>query len=1323
MTTTTRFHPQRAGILNLWHFRDVELPFDDGRLVLRGANGAGKTKALELLFPLVLDGSLDPRRLDPFSSDGRRMRDNVLAAADAGGHRAAIGYAWLTFARTSEAGAEERVTVGVGVSGSHERDRVDSWTFVTDRTPGADFALLDDEDRPLSRTALKQALGADHVFDTVEAHRRAVDARLFGLGEDRFHRMIELVLQLRKPKLAALLDPERISHLLSLSLRPIDGEALDDVARGLAELERIADEIAGMERAVRSLEALHRDHATYLRAHARARLDARTKAGEDVRARDEELAQNAQAHAGAQQRAVDAEQAEVAWRVEATSAEGEIQGLEQSDAYRAGGTLHDRERVVEGLARSANGAVAAEQAAEQRALRAHEALAAVEEEHDQLAREIRSGAERLARAAPEAVGALACDLDSDANMVRVAVGAAVAMRRAGLRAVGEAVATWETARVRADEAGRLAEQALDRENEARREHRASMTLVEDARTALAAAARGWAAAHAPVSAEDLDAVLVRVVDGDRGEVAGLPELVRTRWEPRKLGLVADEQRAMTSVTDARAHLGDLRAQRERIAAAQEESPPDSPWRTASREGRAGAPLWRLVDFAPHLDPAERAGLEGALLAAGLLDAWVDPPGVSRPFVVDDAFLVPSDAQAGATLADVLVPEAAGDAMRAHVLGVLRCVAVGGLDQVTVGVDPSGRFRVGPLVGGLRCERARYVGATAREAERARRLFEMDALIADAEAEQAARAEALRAVQADRAALDLAMRALPDHRPVVAALEREDRCVHALELASEARQRADAGRAARVRERDDADATRRRTAAEQGLPPDRKGLDAASGALTGFTRDADMHVGKLEQRPRLAQRRADAARACEQAEGEHTVAKDEREVVKERLARESAELGAIKASIGAAYDEVLEHINAARARAADARGREREQRAAAARAREAASGLAGARPQIEARRDDAAGAFTRAGAAVDAMLVPAFALVLDLGDARTVERLDAACADVSASEQQMKRVETVLQSRFEVLQKDAGSRLRVIATSQHGLQLFEVDDEGREPSAAYARRLAARLDEHRVLLADRERAVFEDHLLGTLCTALYQRLRAARGFAREADRELRRRPLASGVHFGMAWKPRQDVAPHEEILLDVLRRDADHLGPRDLDRVRQALRGALRHLRAEKPTVDQRALLDDALDYRRWHRFSIVLCRGEGHPEHELTRHKHAQLSGGEKAAALYAPLFAAARATFAGGDPVAPRLVALDEAFEGIDAVGRPELLAMTVAFDLDLLLTGYDLWLADAAVPAAMHAQIHHDPAMRLAIAELVRWDGRVLEDVEAPIALREAV
>ncbi len=72
--------------------------FADGRLALRGHNGSGKTKALEVLFPFVLDGGLDARRLDPFSGENRTMKANLLYR----GQDAEHGYVWMEFGRPAE---------------------------------------------------------------------------------------------------------------------------------------------------------------------------------------------------------------------------------------------------------------------------------------------------------------------------------------------------------------------------------------------------------------------------------------------------------------------------------------------------------------------------------------------------------------------------------------------------------------------------------------------------------------------------------------------------------------------------------------------------------------------------------------------------------------------------------------------------------------------------------------------------------------------------------------------------------------------------------------------------------------------------------------------------------------------------------------------------------------------------------------------------------------------------------------------------------------------------------------------------------------------
>jgi hypothetical protein len=72
--TLERWTALRAGIQNVWEYDDRRFVFTRGRLLLRGQNEAGKTKALELLFPFLLDADLAPQRLDPFGTTARPMR-------------------------------------------------------------------------------------------------------------------------------------------------------------------------------------------------------------------------------------------------------------------------------------------------------------------------------------------------------------------------------------------------------------------------------------------------------------------------------------------------------------------------------------------------------------------------------------------------------------------------------------------------------------------------------------------------------------------------------------------------------------------------------------------------------------------------------------------------------------------------------------------------------------------------------------------------------------------------------------------------------------------------------------------------------------------------------------------------------------------------------------------------------------------------------------------------------------------------------------------------------------------------------------------------
>ena len=141
----SRFAPTRAGIINLWDYRDEEFLFVDGWLVLRGPNGSGKTKALEVLFPFVLDGRIEPRRLNPFAGEDRTMKSNLLYR----GQESAHAYVWMEFGDGTR-----HVTIGIGLRAHKHNDRVTRWHFVAEGRVGVELSLLDADDRPLARKEL-----------------------------------------------------------------------------------------------------------------------------------------------------------------------------------------------------------------------------------------------------------------------------------------------------------------------------------------------------------------------------------------------------------------------------------------------------------------------------------------------------------------------------------------------------------------------------------------------------------------------------------------------------------------------------------------------------------------------------------------------------------------------------------------------------------------------------------------------------------------------------------------------------------------------------------------------------------------------------------------------------------------------------------------------------------------------------------------------------------------------------------------------------------------------------------------------------------------
>jgi len=75
-----RWTLSRAGIINVYQYGDETLNFGGGRLLLRGVNGSGKSTAMNMLLPFLLDA--DTRRIDAAGEQSGVLRAWMLSGRD-----------------------------------------------------------------------------------------------------------------------------------------------------------------------------------------------------------------------------------------------------------------------------------------------------------------------------------------------------------------------------------------------------------------------------------------------------------------------------------------------------------------------------------------------------------------------------------------------------------------------------------------------------------------------------------------------------------------------------------------------------------------------------------------------------------------------------------------------------------------------------------------------------------------------------------------------------------------------------------------------------------------------------------------------------------------------------------------------------------------------------------------------------------------------------------------------------------------------------------------------------------------------------------------
>ena len=1360
-----RWQPLRLGLVELFHYDSEEFWFRDGHLLLRGNNGTGKSKVLSLTLPFLFDAQLRPSRIEPDGDNGKKMAWNLLMSS----YQRRIGYTWIEFGRRTADGVSHYLTLGAGLSAAVGKTQVDSWFFILEGGPngadpriGQDIWLTNEQKMVLTRERLREAVegqGRGKIFENAHSYRRAVDERLFNIGTKRYEALMDTLIQLRQPQLSKKPDEAGLSHALTEALPPMPIELLGDVAEALNQLEedRIQlEDIRSLERAINHFEQRYRTYAgTVTRRQTRELRQAQTGFDKASEGRNK-------AHADLK----DAQGAEVLAQTDhgetkqiLAAARTRLQTLQSDPANQDANRLSQAETDAKERRAEAEATEALRNQAKKNLDREEERSRQSNQRSTAAKSELLTARAHCAEAA-ETAGTVSSLTDNllitlvPEDLPRLApaeIQQATTLLRNATSKRREDIRHLESRHT----AVNVKQQALvnlqdsQRDRQAELEEAAERRAVADLDTETAGnqLIDAWHAHCSNLVQLHLDQVapLEQLVDWvARPEGANpIQEALTEAYRKSTQRHAAQHSALTTQQNTLQSEQETLSTERDRLLAGHDAVPTPPAMRAAGiRDGRPGAPLWRLVDFQPDLDAKQRAGLEAALEASGLLDAWLSPDGAlvdANGMQLLDSSWVRRPPIPGHHLASALHPDVPDDsAVTAElVASLLATVAYGSEDhgESESWVSERGGYRLGALAGAWQKPQAVYIGHTARANARQRRLNEIAERLDEIvtlleELQQKFLHLAQDGQEAERewknAPSDQLLRAA-----ILAAASAEREVL-------QARQRLDAADAqCRTAEAElqSARETLERDAADLQLPSVFADLSPINEALGRF---ADAH-----QQLALATREWLSAwpeyQKQQEREKEAMEALSEREAsfltASERAAESAARYEVLKGMIGAKVETLRQQLQDASAEvsiadeaweaAQSALTTASEKRAVAASRADTADAVLTERTATRAHAIERLQRFTESSLLASALPdfpVPDRAIPWTIDPALNLaRRAEQALAHIADDEAAWGRIQRLVAEDLTELQRSLSS-LGHQATSEPndwGFSVHVIYLNRPERPDALSNRLADEIAQRSELLTAKEREVLENHLQAEIAAEIQRLMRAADKQVDAINEELRKRPTSTGVRYRLQWlplTPEQGAPTGLEVARErLLNRSADMWSAEDRSVVGAMLQQQIAAERAQADAGTTGSSLVEqlvkALDYRRWHRFSV-----QRHQDGQW-RKLSGPASSGERALGLTVPLFAAISSFYGrGGSPHAPRLMLLDEAFAGIDDAARAHCMGLIREFDLDFVITSEREWACYAELPGVSICQLQRREGVDAVFVSRWAWDGRAKRREDDP-------
>ncbi|TCL61470.1 uncharacterized protein (TIGR02680 family) [Hydrogenispora ethanolica] len=287
------------------------------------------------------------------------------------------------------------------------------------------------------------------------------------------------------------------------------------------------------------------------------------------------------------------------------------------------------------------------------------------------------------------------------------------------------------------------------------------------------------------------------------------------------------------------------------------------------------------------------------------------------------------------------------------------------------------------------------------------------------------------------------------------------------------------------------------------------------------------------------------------------------------------------------------------------------------------------------------------------------------------------------------------------------------------QIITLDYDGRRQNPYQMQKvLETQITEQKSILSDKDKELYEEVIMNSIGRIISRRIQAAQQWVADMNELMGQRDNSSGLRFKLEWKARLAEQEEELDIQDLVRllhADPALLREDDLQkivrhfqsRIERAKRASEGMTGAENALTFQRAVRE-VLDYRLWFQFKL-LYEQSGIAWRELTDKMFFKFSGGEKAMAMYIPLFSAAYSRYQEARPDAPYIITLDEAFAGVDENNIRDTFALVEQLGFNYILNSQALWGDYDVVPSLSVCELIRPKNAPYVTVVRYHWNGRV--------------